>query len=72
METNTAGRLSNDVSSTARPVNGLMLDGKSFASGPYVMGVSRGCGVDVVAGGCVAVLVDVFVIILVGVFVIVG
>jgi len=42
METNTAGNLRSDGSSTARPVSGLIVEGKSSASGPYVTGESRG------------------------------
>jgi hypothetical protein len=59
IETSTAGNLRRDGSSTARPVSGLISDGKSSASGPYVIGKRWGWGEDVPVGMDVAVEVDV-------------
>ena len=55
METSTTGNLSRAGFSTARPVRGLIFDGKSSASGPYVTDERRGWGVEVFVGSTVAV-----------------
>src|SRR5262245_49113935 len=58
IEASTAGKLRSDGSTAARPVNGLIPDGKSSSSGPYVTGGRCGWGVDVGDG----VVVDVGVV----------
>ena len=68
MDTSTAGSSKSDGSDTASPVSGFIPVGKSSNSGPYVIGESRGCGVDVGDGTIVDVdiLLGLFISVAVG------